>query len=87
MIHNQLLREIKIQISMSHPNIIDLYGVFADSENIYLLQELGLNGHLYDLMKKKNKFSEETTALISRDVLKGLQGLHGKNIIHRDIKP
>lgn len=42
---------------MSHPNLIELYCVFSDRENIYLIQELGIDGQLYDLMRKKFKFS------------------------------
>jgi serine/threonine protein kinase len=72
---------------MSDPNLIELYAVFSDKENIYLIQELGIDGQLYELMRKKFKFSEESTALVSREILKGIKYMHSKHIIHRDIKP
>ena len=72
---------------MSNPNLIELYAVFSDKENIYLIQELGIDGQLYELMRKKFKFSEESTALVSREILKGIKYMHSKHIIHRDIKP
>lgn len=72
---------------MSHPNLIELYCVFADRENIYLIEELGIDGQLYDLMRRRVKFSEESTAIIGREVLNGLRYMHEKQIIHRDIKP
>ncbi len=42
---------------MSDPNLIELYAVFSDKENIYLIQELGIDGQLYELMRKKFRFS------------------------------
>lgn len=42
---------------MSNPNLIELYAVFSDKDNIYLIQELGIDGQLYDMMKKKFRFS------------------------------
>ena len=55
---NQLIREIKIQMYLDHPNLVKLYAYFNDECNIYLLMELGCDGQLFDLMKKKQKFTE-----------------------------
>lgn len=43
---------------LSHPNLVELYCAFSDKENVYLIQQLGINGQLYELMKKRNKFSQ-----------------------------
>ena len=51
----QLIREIKIQSFLSHPNIVKLYTFFADEKFIYLVQELCYSGQLYTLVKKKRK--------------------------------
>lgn len=63
---NQIIREIKIQMYLNHPNLIKLYGYFSDDYNIYLLMELGCDGQLYDLMKKKNKLHEDSVSIITR---------------------
>ena len=34
---DQLLMEIKMQFYMNHPNILKLYCVFNDKQNIYLI--------------------------------------------------
>jgi serine/threonine protein kinase len=34
---NQLLREIKIQSYLDHPNIVQLYTFFCDEESLYLI--------------------------------------------------
>lgn len=43
-------------------------------------------GSCADLLRCHRKLSEEATALIARDCLKGLQYLHDQGKIHRDIK-
>ena len=44
---SQLIQEIKIQLYSSHPNILKMYGFFADEKKIYLLLELATNGCLF----------------------------------------
>lgn len=43
----RLAQEIKIQSSMNHPNIINLYGYTADAEKIYLILEPCLGSNAY----------------------------------------
>ena len=54
----QLFQEIKIQLFLKHPNLIQLYDFFYDSNRIYLFMELGTDGHLFSLLTKKGKFQE-----------------------------
>jgi serine/threonine protein kinase len=49
----QIIREIKIQRFLTHPNIVAMYGFTHDAENIYLLLEPCLEGNLFDLIKKR----------------------------------
>lgn len=48
-----IVREIKIQSFLKHPNIIDMYGFFDDDENIYFILEYASEGTIYDLLKKQ----------------------------------
>lgn len=84
---NQLIREIKIQMFLDHPNLVRLYSFFDDSYNIYLLMELGCDGQLYDLMKKRPKLKEDSVSLITREIVEGLTYMHKHKVIHRDLKP
>ena len=59
----QILREIKIQSYLDHPNILKLYGYFDDEEKIYLILEYAAWGELYSSLKKQpNQHFDEHTA-------------------------
>ena len=45
-----------------------------------------LQGSLYDELKEVGKLNEPRARTCTRQVLEGLEYLHGRNIIHRDLK-
>lgn len=84
-----VVREIKIHSFLDHKNIIKLYGFFHDDENIYLILEYAPDGELYKELKAtpNNRFTEEKTSKILRQVLDAFIYLQSLDIIHRDLKP
>lgn len=47
----QVIREIKIHSCLNHENIIKLYGVFHDDENVYMILEYSPDGEIYKELK------------------------------------
>lgn len=86
-VEDQIIRELKISLYVSHPNIIQTYGYFFDTDNLYILQELMTEDELYKIMKRKRVLSEEQAANVVNQVLEALSYLHANHITHRDIKP
>lgn len=68
----QLIREVKIQASLDHPNLIKIYDFFGDQQNVYLFLELACDGPLIDLLEKKQTLSEESTAIVMREIVEGV---------------
>lgn len=48
----QFLREVKIQMFLSHPNIVKLYGCFDDEKHIYIILEVAMGGQLFQQLKR-----------------------------------
>lgn len=82
----QLVREIKLQLFLEHPNIIKLYDFFIEDESIFLVMEFACDGQLYRLMEERKKLSEESTSIIMRELIGGLHYMHKNLVIHRDLK-
>lgn len=63
-IHHQLRREMEIQTSLRHPNILRLYGWFHDTDRVFLILEYAHKGEVYKEMRKKGHFTEKEAATV-----------------------
>lgn len=84
-------KEINLIKDLNHPNIIQVLGKEKTTNNIYIILEYVNGGNLFDYLSQTLKttsypFSEVHVQKIIRQLISGLEYLHQKNIIHRDIK-
>lgn len=84
---DQFCNEIKIQCYLRHPHLVTLYGIFSDSDNIYLLMELLCDNTLYREMRSQRKHEEDTVSLWLKQICSGVEYMHREKVMHRDIKP
>ena len=86
-----LNNEIFILNNAKHENIIKFFGVKTTMNYLYLIFEYCDGGDLQSClnkyMDKYNKpFPEEIVQYIMRQIISGFVYLHGRQILHRDIK-
>ncbi|CRG99836.1 serine/threonine protein kinase, putative [Plasmodium relictum] len=87
-IERQVLKEIIIQASLKHINILQLIAYFEDKTRLFLILELANGGSIRNKMKLKSQpLKEEQVALYVYQIADALSYLHNFNIIHRDLKP
>ncbi|KAJ3024476.1 UNVERIFIED_CONTAM: Protein kinase [Siphonaria sp. JEL0065] len=80
-----LVNEIMIMRDSSHPNIVNYLDSFLVKEDLWLVLELMEGGTLTNIIDN-NTITEPQIAVICNETTKGLQHLHERQIIHRDIK-
>jgi len=90
--YNDMEREVLIHSSFNHPNILKLYDVKENNDYLFIIMELIEGGTLKDLIyhkyyNEKNFFTELECSTIIKKILEGLDYIHTKKIMHRDIKP
>jgi len=83
--------EINILKEIEHKNIMRLIEIKQNSENYYLICELCNGGSLRQCVNKYLKmynktFSEEIIQYLMKQIIEALKYLHGKHIMHRDLK-
>lgn len=81
-------REVEILKLLWHPNICALYEVIRTPNKTFLVMEYCSGGELFDYVCQygENGLNEPEARKYFRDVLLAVDYIHGKNVIHRDLK-
>jgi len=80
-------KEIEIMSQLDHPNIVKLYEVYVNSEEVCLVMELAKGGEVFDKLIEFGSLSEPVSAKLVLQVLEAVSYLHSLGIVHRDLKP
>lgn len=80
--------EINLMKKVRSPFVVELFDVFYDSDNIFIITEFCNGGDLRHYLEKKNGSLPEAEAQrILSDIMNGLQEMMKLGIVHRDLKP
>jgi SNF-related kinase len=83
-----IYQEVRCMKLVSHPSIIRLYEVIDTHNKLYLIEELGDGGDLYDFIQKNpNGVDENQARSIFRQAVSAIQYCHQLHVVHRDLKP
>ncbi|KAL2477513.1 Mitogen-activated protein kinase kinase kinase 1 [Forsythia ovata] len=81
----QLEQEISLLSQFRHDNIVRYLGTDKDDAKLYIFLELVTKGSLARLYQKYRLRDSQVSAY-TRQILSGLNYLHCKDVVHRDIK-
>lgn len=81
-----IVNEIIVMRESQHPNVVNFLEAFLiRNSELWVVMEFMEGGALTDVIEN-NKLEEEQIAAICLETCRGLQHLHSRSIIHRDIK-
>ncbi|XP_026745478.1 serine/threonine-protein kinase 10-like, partial [Trichoplusia ni] len=79
--------EIDILSECRHPNVVELHEAYFIDNKLWMLLEYCDGGALDSVMAELEKgLSELQIAYVCREMCRGLQFLHSRRVIHRDLK-
>ena len=78
--------ETNLMKKLSHPNVTKILEMFNDENYFLIVMEYINGGNLFSFVKKRRKLSEKKAKFLFKQIILGIQYIHSKNIVHRDIK-
>ena len=79
--------EAQAAAALSHPNIVNIYDIGEEDDLFYIVMEFVDGITLKEYVQQKGRLLPKETVEIALYIAAGIQAAHGRNIIHRDIKP
>jgi mitogen-activated protein kinase kinase kinase len=81
-----LKREISLLRDLHHPNIVQYLGCSNSTEHLNIFLEYVPGGSVQTMLNSYGALREPLVRSFVRQIVTGLAYLHGRDIIHRDIK-
>ena len=78
--------ETELMKRFNHKNITKILEVFDDEEYMLIIMEYINGGNLFSFVKKRRRLSEKMAKFLFKQIILGIQHIHSKNVVHRDIK-
>ncbi len=86
----EVATDLQKLVSLHHDNIAQIFEVLQETATVWVFMELCNHGDLVDYLQPEgasSSVSEHKMLSLMLDIAKGVEYLHSKNVIHRDIKP
>lgn len=83
----QIMNEKDILKQLSSPFVLRLYGTCQTKNELYFVTEFISCGNLYNAIYNGVRLTHEMCVFYGTSIILGLDFIHSKNIVYRDIKP
>ena len=83
----RFINEAKLVAQLRHPNIVDIYAISEDGDDVYLVFEYVDGRTLHDQIKSGGPLTPEQARGVLRAASDAVEAAHAAQIVHRDLKP
>ena len=78
--------EAELHGALRHANVVQLYAVCLEAAKYCMVMELMSNGSLFNVLHNGRELPWSLRLSIAKDIAVGLNYLHSRGILHRDLK-
>jgi serine/threonine protein kinase len=82
----RLRREAQIMAALRHPNLVTIFDMLVEADDLLLAMEYVAGGTLADVLRR-GPLSWERTRELLEPVATALDHAHAEGVVHRDVKP
>ena len=86
-LQERFVREARIAARLQHPNIVTIHDIVATPNRGYIIMEFIEGRTLESLITSEGRLPLSTAIKILSQLSSALDYAHGKNVVHRDVKP
>ena len=84
---NKIFNENEIITRFNHINIIYVFQIIDEENDIYIVMEYCNKGELFDYIVSHKKLDENEASIFFYQLINGVDYIHKKGVAHRDLKP
>lgn len=86
-LYQHIQDELKVMEMLRHPNVVEYYGIEVHRDKVFIFEEYCECGSLAQTLELGRITDENILQVYTMQMLEGLAYLHGRGIVHRDVKP
>ncbi len=83
----RFLSEARTLTKFKHPNLVQVFNIFEENNTAYMVMSYEQGRSLKQILKTRKSLSETELMNLLVPLMDGLEMMHEKGFIHRDIKP
>ena len=84
---NILFKENEIITKFNHINVVYVFEIIEEDNNIYIVMEYCSKGELFDYIVSHQRLNEDEASVFFYQLINGVEYIHKKGVAHRDLKP
>ena len=84
---DRFLNEARLLADVEHPSVVQVLSVFETNNTAYMVMQYERGESLDNILRRHGTLDQNQLLEVLYPIMEGLDYIHSRNIIHRDVKP